>query len=82
MSTSAPFDLGVVPTEVMKDGGAKATFAGGESTVARVGIGLAVRAGAPKPDIRTPAALKQTLLNAKSIASIPASATGYLLAKI
>src|SRR4029077_7308346 len=35
-----------------------------------------------KPDIATPDALKRTLLNAKSIASIPESATGYLLARI
>ncbi len=39
-------------------------------------------AGEAKPDIGTPAALRQTLLNAKSIASIPESATGYLLARI
>jgi molybdate transport system substrate-binding protein len=83
MATGGPFDLGVVPVEVMKSEAARAKFAAGAQTeVARVGIGVAVRAGAPKPDISTPEALKQTLLNAKSIASIPESATGYLLARI
>jgi len=83
MATGGPFDLGIVPVDVMQNGPARATFAAGEPpTVARVGIGLAVRTGAPKPDISTPDALKKTLLNAKSIASIPASATGYLLARI
>lgn len=37
------------------------------STVAKSGIGLAVRKGAPKPDISTPDALKEALLTAKSI---------------
>ena len=50
--------------------------------VARVGIGVAVRSGAPKPDISTPEALRQTLLCAQSIASIPASATGTQLCGI
>jgi molybdate transport system substrate-binding protein len=82
-TTGGPFDLGVVPQVVLKDAAARAQFAlGPTSDVARVGIGVAVRSGAPKPDISTPEALKQTLLKAQSIASIPASATGAQLSSI
>ena len=35
--------------------------------IGRVGVGLAIKEGAPVPDISTPAALRQTLLNAKSL---------------
>jgi molybdate transport system substrate-binding protein len=76
-TTGGPFDLAVVPREVFKDAAAQAQFVSGPSTdIARVGLGVAVRSGAPKPEISTPDALKQTLLKAQSIATIPASAAG------
>jgi len=58
---------------------------GSEVTLASSGIAVAVKAGAPKPDISTPEAFKQTLLNAKSIAySDPAAggASGVYFAKL
>ena len=56
-----------------------------DAVVASSGIGVAVRSGAPKPDISTPEAFKQTLLNAKAISySNPAfgGASGVHLAKV
>lgn len=52
--------------------------AGSRTPLAKSAIGIAVRAGAPKPDISTPAALKQALLNASSIA-YSASVSGTYL---
>ena len=39
----------------------------GRSDLARTGIGIAVRRGAPKPDVSSPEALKQALLAARSV---------------
>jgi molybdate transport system substrate-binding protein len=58
---------------------------GSDVTIASSGIGVGIKAGAPRPDISTPEALKQTLLKAKSIAySSPASggASGLYFAKL
>ena len=83
MSTSAPFDLGVVPVDVLKNDAARAKYAAGPAlTIARVGYGVAVKAGSAKPDVSTPDALKAALLKAQSIAFIPESAAGAYVMKV
>jgi molybdate transport system substrate-binding protein len=59
--------------------------AGSATTLARVGIGVGIKAGTPAPDISTEAAFKATLLHARAIAYIdPASgaSSGIYLAKL
>jgi molybdate transport system substrate-binding protein len=51
--------------QLIKDG---RVLAGSRVALARSGIGMAVRAGTPKPDISSLDALRRTLLQAKSIA--------------
>src|SRR5688572_23645514 len=41
---------------------------GSRVDLGRVGLGVVIREGAPAPDVSTPEAMKQTLINAKSIA--------------
>src|SRR6266498_398534 len=79
-------DVVIIPRQgidtLLKDGKAPA---GNVTVLARSGIVVAVRKGAPKPDISSPDALKRTLLAAKSIAYVdPASggASGIHFAKV
>ena len=46
---------------------AEGKVVGNRIDVSRTGIGIAIRKGAPKPDVSTPEALKRTLLAAKSV---------------
>ena len=48
---------------LIKDG----KIAGGRTDLVRTGIAIAVKKGAPKPDVSTPEALKRALLAAKSV---------------
>ncbi len=79
-------DVVIIPRQgidgFVKDGKAAA---GDVTVIARSGLGVAVRKGAPKPDISSPEALKRTLLAAKSITySNPAlgGASGIHFAKV
>jgi molybdate transport system substrate-binding protein len=63
------YDLVIAPPEVIEDLIKAGKVAKGtRAEIARAGVGLAVRAGAPKPDIGSSEALKRTLLAAKSVA--------------
>lgn len=44
--------------------------------IARTGLGLMIRAGAPKPDVTTTEAFRKTLLGAKSITYVTTGASG------
>ena len=79
VNAGEPFDLlisGSSPVdEWIRDG---RLLAHTRTEIARSGIGVAVRAGARKPDISTVDAFKRTLLNAKSIAYLKVGSGVYL----
>jgi molybdate transport system substrate-binding protein len=52
------------------------------TAIAHVGIGVAIRKGAPKPDISTVDAFKQAMLNAKSIGFVENTPTAATLKQI
>ena len=54
----------------------------GLMNVARAGIGVAVRAGAPKPDISSTDAFERSMLAAKSVAYSRAGASGLYAVKL
>src|SRR6266545_7951789 len=60
-------DLVVVDSKALDELIKQGKVAPGRTDVARTGIGIAVRKGAPKPDVSSPEALKRALLAAKSI---------------
>src|SRR6266545_5793601 len=60
-------DLVVVDSKVLDELIKQGKIAPGRTDVARTGIGIAVRKGAPKPNVSSADALRRALLAAKSI---------------
>jgi molybdate transport system substrate-binding protein len=56
--------------------------AGTDKILGRSGVGVAIRAGLPKPDISTPEALKRALLDAKSITFTKTGGSGIHFMKV
>lgn len=64
-----PFDVVIVTVESIAQLSKEGKTLGGEGTpISRVGVGIGIRKGAPKPDISTPEAIKRAMLGTKAIA--------------
>lgn len=74
------FDLCILTAPMVDELVRSGKVAGPRIDLARSGIGVAVRKGAPKPDISTAAAFKQALLAAKSVAYTASGASGTYFA--
>jgi len=77
-----PADLIVVDSKALEDLIAQGKVAPGRTDVARTGIGIAVKKGAPKPDVSTADALKRALLAAKSVAHTAPAGGGITAAHV
>ena len=64
----APFDLAILTSAGIDDLAKQGKIdAGSRAAIARSGVGIGIKKGAPRSDISTPDALKRTLLAARSI---------------
>ncbi|HEY5380010.1 MAG TPA: substrate-binding domain-containing protein [Pseudolabrys sp.] len=83
IESGEPFDLAIIPGPLMDSFVKQGKIAAGTSTpLVRVGMGVAVRAGAAKPDISTVAKFKKAILDAKSVTYVPTGETATRLAGV
>ena len=78
MEGNPAFDVVVAPPAVINDFAAANQLAAARSPVGRVGMGVAVRNGAPVPDISSADAVKRSVLAAESLVFNRASTGIYL----
>lgn len=78
-----PFDVAILNPPVLDALIARGRIvADSRAVLGRAGIGVAIRAGAPKPDISTVAAFKRTLLSARAVAYPGEGASGKYFASL
>jgi molybdate transport system substrate-binding protein len=76
IDAGAEFDVAIVTVESISELSKEGKTVGGEGMpISRVGVGIGIRKGAPRPDISTPEALKRAMLGAKGIAYGPGGAS-------
>ena len=78
MEGNPAFDVVIAPPAVINDFAAANQLAAARSPVGRVGMGVAVRTGAPVPDIASADAIKRSVLAADSLVFNRASTGLYL----
>jgi len=77
------FDVFIAANGLIKQPATVAVLEPGSTVqLLRIGQGVAVKKGAPKPDVSSADALKQTLLNAKSVAFVPTGQSGVATLKM
>jgi molybdate transport system substrate-binding protein len=83
METGEAFDVLIVSAEFIdllaRDG---VVLPQSETAVGRIGIGVAIKAGNPRPDISTVEAFKQVMLNARSISYTSGTIAGSHIAAV
>ncbi len=78
-----PADVLILTSPIVEDLAKQGkVVAGSKVDVARSGVGIGVKAGAARPDISTPEALKATVLAAKSVGYSKAGASGVVFARV
>jgi molybdate transport system substrate-binding protein len=78
----APFDVAILTAEATDELIKQGKIAGTRADLAKSGIGVAVRAGARKPDIGTTEAFKRALVGAKSVAYSAQGMSGIYFASL
>lgn len=77
------FDLAILPAALLNDLAKQGKVdARGRAAIARSGVGIGIRKGARRPDIRTEQALRRTLLNADSITWAKEGQSGIYFASL